>query len=300
MNLLTIFTPTYNREHTLPRLYESLKRQTNMNFEWLVINDGSTDDTVSLLKQWQAEETGFDKRFYTIDNGGKNRAINRALDLIKAQYFMILDSDDLLTDDAVEQIISAFDGITDEHIIGISKKRGDLNRKPLKQTYNIPNSIGYVECSNLERTHYGLDVDMAEVFYTEKLNRYRFPVWQGENFTPEEVIWNRIALDGYKLRWYNQVVYLCEYQQGGLSDSTWRLLRDNPMGYAMMYRQRIIISKKMCEKRYNAAQMVALSLLGGHLAYALKAISYDFLLYVSIPMGIVIACRRWFQFKRLS
>ena len=62
MNLLTIFTPTYNREHTLPRLYESLKRQTNMNFEWLVINDGSTDDTVSLLKQWQAEETGFDKR----------------------------------------------------------------------------------------------------------------------------------------------------------------------------------------------------------------------------------------------
>ena len=67
MNLLTIFTPTYNREHTLPRLYESLKRQTNMNFEWLVINDGSTDDTVSLLKQWQAEETGFDKRFYTID-----------------------------------------------------------------------------------------------------------------------------------------------------------------------------------------------------------------------------------------
>lgn len=152
----------------------------------------------------------------------------------------------------------------------------------------------------MERTHYGLDVDMAEVFYTEKLNRYRFPVWQGENFTPEEVIWNRIALDGYKLRWYNQVVYLCEYQQGGLSDSTWRLLRDNPMGYAMMYRQRIIISKKMCEKRYNAAQMVALSLLGGHLAYALKAISYDFLLYVSIPMGIVIACRRWFQFKRLS
>ncbi len=71
MNLLTIFTPTYNREHTLPRLYESLKRQTNMNFEWLVINDGSTDDTVSLLKQWQAEETGFDKRFYTIDNGGR-------------------------------------------------------------------------------------------------------------------------------------------------------------------------------------------------------------------------------------
>ena len=64
MNLLTIFTPTYNREHTLPRLYESLKRQTNMNFEWLVINDGSTDDTVSLLKQWQAEETGFDKRFF--------------------------------------------------------------------------------------------------------------------------------------------------------------------------------------------------------------------------------------------
>ena len=220
--------------------------------------------------------------------------------MTKARYFMILDSDDLLTDDAVDQIISAFDGITDEHIIGISKKKGDLNGKPLKQTYNILNSIGYVECSNLERAHYGLDVDMAEVFYTEKLNHYRFPVWPGEKFTPEEVIWNRIALDGYKLRWYDQVAYLCEYQQGGLSDSTWRLLRDNPMGYAMMYRQRIIISKKMSEKRYNAAQMVALSLLGGHLAYALKAISYDFLLYASIPMGIVIACRRWFQFKRLS
>lgn len=298
--LLTIFTPTYNRAHTLPRLYESLKRQTNSCFEWLVINDGSTDETEILLGQWEKDETLFSKRFYTVENGGKNRAINRALDLAKGQYFMILDSDDLLTNDAVEQIFIAFENITDERIIGISKKRGYLNNQPLKQTRNIPNPPGYVECSNLERARYGLDVDMAEVFYTKKLNRYRFPVWPQEKFTPEEIIWNRIALDGYKLRWYDQVVYLCEYQPGGLSDSTWHLFKNNPMGYAMMYHQRIDLSTSYREKCYNAIQMVALAAIGRHLMFALKPIFHHASLLVCIPIGLLLACRRWWQLKKLD
>lgn len=240
--LLTIFTPTYNRAHTLPRLFDSLKAQTSKNFEWLVINDGSTDNTSEWFCELQSQEYGFDIRYEAVSNGGKNRAINRALKEASGKYFMILDSDDMLVPDAVEFICAKMLEVEgDDCFIGISGKKADLtSRRPLGVVGDYYSEDGYVDCNNLERSSFGLLRDMAEVFFTEKLRRYEFKVWKGEKFTPEEVVWNQMALDGYKLRWYNRITYLCEYQQDGLTGSAWRLLRDNPMGYAMMWNHRLL------------------------------------------------------------
>lgn len=253
--ILTIFTPTYNRAHTLPRLFDSLVAQTDKNFEWLIIDDGSRDNTGELFDNWLKEHHDFSIRYYKVNNGGKNRAINQGLKLAQGQYFMILDSDDLLTKDAVSFIVENMSQLpANQPFIGLSGKRGELNGTPLGCNPGDYKEEGYTDCSNLDRPKYNLTRDMAEVFITEILQKYEFKVWDGEKFTPEEVVWNQIALDGYKLRWFNKVIYLCEYQQGGLSDSSWRLLRDNPMGYAMMFDQRISMAHDFKSKLNNAIQ----------------------------------------------
>lgn len=101
---MTVFTPAYNRAHTLPRLYESLKNQTTDGFEWIVINDGSTDGTEELLEKWSGEDNRFDFSYLTVENGGKPRAINRGVTMARGKYFFLVDSDDYLTPDAVEKM----------------------------------------------------------------------------------------------------------------------------------------------------------------------------------------------------
>ena len=103
---ITVFTPTYNRAYIINRLYESLQRQEIHNFEWLVVDDGSVDETEELFRTWMNNESKFPIRYYKKKNGGKCRAINFALDLAKGKLFFVVDSDDYLTDDALKKIIA--------------------------------------------------------------------------------------------------------------------------------------------------------------------------------------------------
>lgn len=298
--LITIFTPTYNRAHTLPRLFESLKRQSFTDFEWLVIDDGSADTTAELFARWKEEELKFPIRYIKVENGGKNRAINRGIHLASGRFFMILDSDDLLTDDAVEFIRAASVQISDnDSFVGFSGKRGDLDGKPLGVGEKEYAEDGFIDCSNLERPKYGLERDMAEVFVTEKLRKYEFKVWAGEKFTPEEVVWNRMAIDGYKLRWYNKVIYLCEYQQGGLSDSTWSLLKNNPMGYAMMFNQRLQLYPDAASRINNAIQYGSCCFLAKEYKMLFKS-RLPILTVLLSPVAWCVSRRRRKQFERIS
>ena len=295
--MLTVFTPTYNRAHTLPRLYESLLAQDSKDFEWLVIDDGSEDGTKALFDKWEAQDNGFPVRVFSVENGGKQRAINRAVELARGEYFFIVDSDDALTPDAVSFVLEAFDSLpADPSFIGISGIRGDKESVPLG---GAPQFGGkpWVDASNLERPRYGLSCDMAEVFFTEKLKKYPFPVWPGEKFTPEAVVWDRMALDGYKLRWFDKVIYHCEYLPGGLMDSTWRLLKENPMGYAMLYDVRLQSMKGLINRLKNAIAFDVYCILAGELSYIRKSTSPVMALALS-PAGLLLACRRKRQYTR--
>ena len=99
--MITVFTPTYNRANLLPDLYDSLKRQTCKDFEWVIVDDGSTDDTGSLVNGWLSQ-ADFSICYTKKENGGKQRAVNLGLQLAKGEYFFIVDSDDILTDNAIE------------------------------------------------------------------------------------------------------------------------------------------------------------------------------------------------------
>lgn len=228
--VITVFTPTYNRAYRLPTLYESLKRQTSKDFEWIVINDGSSDNTDELFEKWLREEGQFPIIYKKVPNGGKHRAINKAVQMAGSDAFFVVDSDDYLTDDAIEKASKWFDQVAyDENFAGISGLKG----------YSLDNPVGgygsfegeYVDCTNLQRHLYHLLDDKSEIYKTSILKKYPFPEFDGENFLPESVVWDHIARDGYKLRWFNQVIYICEYLEDGLTASADKKFMDNPKGF---------------------------------------------------------------------
>lgn len=296
--MITVFTPTYNRAHTLNQLYQSLLQQDCYDFEWLVINDGSTDDTETLFNEWLEKDNPFSIRYYTVKNGGKQRAINQALQLSKGEYFFIVDSDDSLLPHAITFIKNAFKSLPkDDTFIGISGIRGGLDGKPLHRTPSIDSAIGYVDANNLERIKYGLQADMAETFYTVKIRKYTFPVWKGENFTPEAVVWDQMALDGYKLRWFNDVIYLCEYQEDGLTRSSWKLLKNNPMGYAMLFNTQLKSTKGLKDIINLTLQFISCCCLAKKYSY-IKECHFRTLSFLLFPLGWLLSLRRQNQFKK--
>lgn len=295
--MITVFTPTYNRAHTLPRLYASLQTQICNDFEWLVIDDGSKDSTEQLFERWCQEKNPFLIRYNKVENGGKDRAINKALQMARGEYFFIVDSDDLLRPAAIKTLYDCFASLPkeDDSFIGISVVRGDLEGNPLHCKPQIDPTIGYIDCNNLERPKYGLQADMAEAFFTEKLWKYEFPVWPGEKFTPEAVVWDQMALDGYRLRWFDKVEYLCEYQPDGLTNSSWRLLRDNPMGYAMLFNHQLLHTSGLKPRTNLVLQFISCCFLAGEFGYILKCNSR--LSWALLPVGWLLSKRRRKQIK---
>lgn len=229
---LTIFTPVYNRCHTLSRLYESLKEQTNKNFEWLLVDDGSTDGTEKLAMAWSKEERGFSFRYFKTSHGGKHRAINFAVREAKAEAFFIVDSDDYLSAEAAEWIIKKFSCIA-----GGSSFAGIAGLRQVPSAAIIggqPSFSDYVDATNLERPLYGLMGDKAEIYKTSVLRRFPFPEFEGEDFLTESVVWDDIALHGLLLRWFNKSIYFCEYLADGLTALSYEKFRDNPRGWARL------------------------------------------------------------------
>lgn len=294
--LVTVFTPTYNRGHLLHKLYESLLLQTIKSFEWLVVDDGSSDNTEELFEEWlKKSEQIIRIRYIRKENGGKARAINMGLKEAKGEYFFIVDSDDYLADDAIETIIRWFNDLPkDSHFIGVSGvKEMFLNQK--KTVFNFEQEEKYWDISNIQRPEYGLQADMAEVFYTEKLQKYYFSVWPSEKFLPESVVWDQIALDGYILRWYNKVIYYGEYVEGGLTKSTWKLLKENPMGYAQMYQIKLQYTKRQRQRINYLLQFLSCCFLAHQYTYIFQV--KDFKLLLLIPLGFALSIRRRIQFK---
>ena len=229
--IITIFTPTYNRVHTLPRLCESLNRQSNKNFEWIIVDDGSTDDTMLVVENYK-REMNFSITYYLQQNAGKHIGINKGLELASGELFFIVDSDDWLKEDAVERILFHYSQIRDNSLLG-----GVCGLKVFENGEKVGGecNFGTLECNSLDfRYKYHIRGDMAEVFKTSVLKTYKFPTTYGEKFCPEALIWNRIAMK-YKLRYFYERIYFCEYMPDGLTAKITKLRILNPINTCMHY-----------------------------------------------------------------
>lgn len=217
-------TPTYNRAHLLTTCYTSLCRQTVKDFEWIIVDDGSRDDTEAVVKTFA--EADFPVIYVKKENGGKHTALNASHPYIRGRYVLILDSDDYLTEDAVEQVVLRWEEWTLQEDIGmVIFLKGATTESPVctVNDYGIPVDILRYSRNRITGN------DCCEVIRTELFKQYPFPVFPGERFVAECALWNRVART-HQCVYVNEVIYICEYLEGGLSDSGRRMRIRNPLG----------------------------------------------------------------------
>lgn len=235
---ITVFTPTYNRAYTLKRLFSSLLEQTCQDFEWIIIDDGSTDNTEELVGSFFDSFSKGKLIYRKVKNGGKHRAINEGVRMAVGELFYIVDSDDWLPNDALERII-AIEQTIPIHIrceyAGVCGLKGKDEHTVLGSTFKGD----IIDTTHIERHKVGIGGDKAEVYYTSVLKNYPFPEFDGENFIAESTVWNAIAADGLKLRYFNEVVYFCEYLPDGLTAQAEKKIKKNPKGYGLLIQQNI-------------------------------------------------------------
>lgn len=257
---ITLFTPTYNRAYIIDNLYRSIQRQTFRDFEWIIFDDGSTDNTEEIVNSWLENDNDFPIRFMKGKNGGKCRATNRALEAAQGEIFFTIDSDDYLTDDACEKINDWMESIRGlDNFCGIVANRGQTPTEtrntvwrtdPDSPWYNKP----YRDADFLERyeeaTSYPIDGERAEVFWTDIFKKYPYPEFEGENFITPCIPWNRMAHDGYKIRVFEDIIWIWEYLEDGLTikGANNRFLR-NPKGQGLTLREKATFLKYPLKKR---------------------------------------------------
>ena len=240
--LITVFTPAYNRAGTLPDLYESLCRQTCFDFEWVIVDDDSSDNTKEVVNDMICGNTLFDISYYKQEHGGKHRAVNKGVSMAKGDYFFIVDSDDYLLPDAIRLIKSWVEEIGDVlHLAGVSGLRqypdgtivGEYPWKLLKDKE-------WSEADKTKRYINKLMGDKAEVYKTGLLKDHPFAEFDNEYFLTESTCWNKLASEGFSVRWYPVPIYVCEYQEGGLTKSGANSFTGhikNKQGYSLQVRE---------------------------------------------------------------
>lgn len=234
--MITIFTPTYNRAYIIKNLYDSLLSQTNQEFEWLIVDDGSNDNTKSTIEGFIKEDK-IQIRYYFKKNGGKHTAINKGIQLAERELFFIVDSDDYLKNNAIEIILNEWTNIKNDHRFSgicfrkIEFKSGKILGKKLP-SYKVDTDI-----FTLMRKYKVLG-DKAEVFRTEYLKKYHFPEISNEKFMSELYVWMELFRNN-QMRFIDEGIYYCEYLEDGYTKNMNKLLKSNPIG-SMMYYKKII------------------------------------------------------------
>lgn len=301
MPKLTIFTPTFNRAYIIENLYRSLQRQNVFDFEWLVINDGSTDDTDGLFQKWLKEENQFPIRYYNQENLGLMHGFNKGVKLAEGEFLAKIDSDDYVSDDCIEFFLTSLDSIkNNDEVYAVGGVKGTVNGNPMKGKNEWPKidaEIGYLDLYDYERKNYNLNADMSEAWKVEVLRQFPFPEFKGEFFAPEEIVFNAIALAGNKIRWFSKIICICEYQTDGLTMNDLLLQKRNPLGFSMLWKNKLKLNLSFIQKIFCLCQSGALALYSGKIKYIWIDNNYKLLSTILLPISFVIYLRRRKQFK---
>lgn len=225
MATLTIFTPAYNRANTLARTYKSLCDQTSYDFEWLIIDDGSTDNTAELVKSWLSESR-FKIRYIYQQNQGMHGAHNTAYQNIYTELNTCIDSDDYMPDDAVEQIVNYW-----KHH-GSSKLAGLIGLDYREDNTLIGSCFEEKETTLTDFYANGGSGDKKIVYRTEVIKQYpEYPLFEGEKYVGLAYKYMLIDQD-YKLLTLNKPLVIVDYQPDGSSNQMFRQYWNNPKGFA--------------------------------------------------------------------
>ncbi|HZL08489.1 MAG TPA: glycosyltransferase family 2 protein [Prolixibacteraceae bacterium] len=236
MATITVLTASYNRSKTLGRLFQSLLNQTCNDFEWILINDGSTDNSFELINSFKTAK--FQVNIYNQQNIGLNQTLNRGIELANGELIFRVDSDDYITDDAIEQIIKNKDKIMDDNKICALVFLTKLESGKIVG-YHPFNSDFRTNFFDYYYKHNALG-DRAEVVKRETYINYPFQKLGNEKFLPEVVMWAKMA-DKYDAIYINKPIYIREYSTDSISGSGTKANLNNPIG--AMERYKTIITR---------------------------------------------------------
>lgn len=240
---LTVFTPAYNRAYTLPRTYESMKQQKCTDFIWLIVDDGSSDNTAELVKQWQQEENDFEIQYVYKENGGMHTAHNTAYALIDTELNTCVDSDDALAPDAVQIIFDAWQKVKDKGYAGLLALDAEFSGKVIGKGF--PEGLTETTLGGYYRN--GGSGDKKLILRTDVVRQYPpYPTFEGERFVPLGSLYTMIDRD-YKLSVLDAVVCLVEYMPDGSTHNMTCQYYRNPNGFR--YGRLVTLSENTTLKR---------------------------------------------------
>lgn len=283
---ITILTPVYNRKEGVEALWKTLQNQTEKDFEWLVVDDGSTDNTEGLITQLQTE-SDFTIRYIYKENGGKHTALNAGIKSIESELIFIVDSDDLVTEDAVDSILK-FHRKYRSHsdICGYAFLRafpdGKINGKEFMPNEMIASYIDARVNSD------DILADKAEVFKSHCLKEFPFPEYPGERFLGEDFVWVRMARK-YKMVHVNQVIYMGNYMEDGLTNNRRKHNIASPVG--CMHRAEEFMEPDM-KLKYRIKGGLQYIVYGRFAGLSIRSLvrksKHKWLVAVCIPPGLIL------------
>ena len=284
---LTVFTPAYNRADLLPRCYESMKRQTNKNFIWMIIDDGSTDNTRTLVEGWLQDPRDFEVVYYYKENGGLHTAYNEAIAHIETELCVCIDSDDFMPDNAVDRILEFWAAHGSDRVAGIVGVDHDLNDRiigdplPDQKTVNLIDLlVGRYPIVNGDRTN---------VVRTELYKKYApMKVFPGEkNFNPH-YLHLQISRE-YDFLVLNENLRFVDYQPGGMSASMWKQYRSSPRSFAETRKLYLSFPNTGFKFRFrHCVHYVSSSVLAGNCRFLVES-PVKGLTLLAMPLGVLLA-----------
>ena len=278
---LTIFTPTYNRKKTLERTYKSLCCQTDKRFIWLIIDDGSTDDTKSQVKGWINNDNGFEIQYIYKENGGMHTAHNAAYENIKTELNACIDSDDFMPRDAVEKILTFWEKYGSEKYAGMV----GLDQKNDGTIIGTKFSVGETTLTDFYAN--GGKGDKKLVYRTEVMNKYPpYPVFEGEKYLA--LAYKYILCDqDYKLLTLNEPLVTVEYQPDESSMNMYRQYINNPKGFAFFRKVSMVYQPKLKRRFIECIHYVSSCKMYGE-RHIIRNSPKKFMTALAYPFGLML------------
>lgn len=232
--LMTIFTPTYNRSALLGRLFDSIKKQVppGAPVNWLIVDDGSTDGTRERVAGFIEERRDL-ITYVSVENGGKHRAFNLSVRHSEAPWIMSVDSDDLVADGAIEDILALLKSVdcSGSKDLGVIRGLSAFPDQPhLNRRFNADSAVS----SHAEWVNSKSAFDTTVVFRRELLTMYPFSEFEGEQFQAESLLWHRVDAT-HETRFVNHIWCHCYYQADGLSSNSAKLRAKSPRSAMAVY-----------------------------------------------------------------
>lgn len=265
--VLTVFTPAYNRAHTLPRTYESLCGQDCKDFVWLIVDDGSRDNTAELVRQWQSRDNGFEIRYIYKENGGMHTAHNTAYANIDTELNTCIDSDDAMAPGAVRKILEKWEQVRERGYAGMIALDADFDGNIIGKGF--PEELTETTVNDYYAA--GGFGDKKLIYRTDVVRQYPpYPVFEGERYVALAWLYRQID-QNWKLAVLDEVVCRVEYRADGHTTGMWKEYVRSPRGFAEW--RKMCMRYPMSKKRLvmDCVHYVASSLIAGNRYFLMES-----------------------------